>query len=82
MTFERAEWFNDAACATTDPDIFFPEIGDSVSGPNARTICHHCDTRTACLEYAINNRITDGIWGGVTARTRRRIIEQRNKETV
>lgn len=80
MTSERDTWFNDAACLTTDPDAFFPEHGDATTGPKARRICDGCDVTNQCLEYAITHRITDGIWGSTSPRTRRRIIEQRNKE--
>jgi predicted unusual protein kinase regulating ubiquinone biosynthesis (AarF/ABC1/UbiB family) len=30
-----------------------------------------CPVRQPCLDYAISNRITNGIWGGLTERERR-----------
>jgi WhiB family redox-sensing transcriptional regulator len=52
-----------------DLDVFFPERGET-AGP-ARQVCAACPVREPCLEYALNNRITHGIWGGLTERERR-----------
>ena len=64
-----ARWRERAACRGTDLDVFFPERGQS-AGP-ARQVCTACPVRQPCLEYALSNRITDGIWGGLTGRERR-----------
>jgi len=58
-----------AACRGTDLDLFFPERGEA-AGP-ARRICARCPVRQPCLEYALSNPITHGIWGGLTDRERR-----------
>jgi hypothetical protein len=50
-------------------EVFFPERGES-AGP-ARQVCATCPVRQPCLDYAISNRITHGIWGGLTERERR-----------
>ena len=49
--------------------MFFPGRGES-AGP-ARQVCAACPVRQPCLDYAITNRITHGIWGGLTERERR-----------
>ena len=64
-----ARWREQAACCGTDLDVFFPERGES-AGP-ARQVCAACQVRKPCLEYALSNRITSGIWGGLTERERR-----------
>jgi WhiB family transcriptional regulator, redox-sensing transcriptional regulator len=64
-----ARWRELAACRGTDLEVFFPERGES-AGP-ARQICARCPVRQPCLDYAITNRITHGIWGGLTERERR-----------
>ena len=64
-----ARWREQAACCGTDLDVFFPERGES-AGP-ARQVCAACQVRKPCLEYALSNRITSGIWGGLTVRERR-----------
>ena len=62
-------WRELAACRGTDLEVFFPERGES-AGP-ARQVCAACPVRQPCLDYAITNRITHGIWGGLTERERR-----------
>jgi WhiB family redox-sensing transcriptional regulator len=64
-----ARWRLRAACHGTDLDLFYPERGES-AGP-ARQVCAQCPVRQPCLEYALSNRITYGIWGGLTERERR-----------
>ena len=64
-----ARWRQQAACHGTDLDLFYPERGQS-AGP-ARQVCATCPVRQPCLEYALSNRITSGIWGGQTERERR-----------
>jgi WhiB family redox-sensing transcriptional regulator len=64
-----ARWRELAACRGTDLEVFFPERGES-AGP-ARQVCAACPVRQPCLDYAITNQITHGIWGGLTERERR-----------
>ena len=64
-----ARWRELAACRSTDLGVFFPERGES-AGP-ARQVCSACPVRQPCLDYAITNRITHGVWGGLTERERR-----------
>ena len=64
-----ARWRELAACRGTELEVFFPERGET-AGP-ARQVCARCPVRQACLDYAISNRITHGIWGGLTERERR-----------
>src|SRR6185312_15641597 len=64
-----ARWRQQAACCGTDLDVFFPERGQTAEP--ARQVCARCPVRQACLEYALSNRITYGIWGGLTERERR-----------
>ena len=64
-----ARWRELAACRGADLNLFFPERGES-AGP-ARQVCAACPVRQPCLDYAITNRITHGIWGGLTERERR-----------
>ena len=64
-----ARWREQAACRGTDLDVFYPERGET-AGP-ARQVCAVCPVREPCLEYVLSNRITHGIWGGLTERERR-----------
>jgi WhiB family redox-sensing transcriptional regulator len=64
-----ARWRELAACRGADLKVFFPGRGES-AGP-ARRVCAACPVRQQCLDYAITNRISHGIWGGLTERERR-----------
>ena len=64
-----ARWRELAACRGADLDLFFPDRGESAEP--ARRVCARCPVREPCLDYAISNRITHGVWGGLTERERR-----------
>jgi WhiB family redox-sensing transcriptional regulator len=76
-TSTTSTWRNLARCRGVNPEIFHPVNEDD--GDEAKAICELCPVREPCLEYAINAREKDGIWGGATARERRRMIRQRRK---
>jgi WhiB family redox-sensing transcriptional regulator len=71
-----ANWRDDAACRDADPDLFFP-IG--TAGPalrqigEAKRICRTCSAQAQCLSWALDNGVTDGVWGGTTEDERRAI---------
>lgn len=64
-------WQEDALCAQTDPEAFFPEKGGSTR--DAKRICSSCEVRAQCLEYALKNDERFGIWGGLSERERRKL---------
>ena len=64
-------WHEDALCAQTDPEAFFPEKGGSTR--EAKKICVGCEVRSECLEYALANDERFGIWGGLSERERRKL---------
>jgi WhiB family redox-sensing transcriptional regulator len=68
---EVLEWQAKALCAQTDPEAFFPEKGGS--NRDAKKVCHECEVRQECLEYALNNEELFGIWGGMSERERRKL---------
>jgi len=70
-TTQFPEWQENALCAQTDPEAFFPEKGGSTR--EAKRICVGCDVRTQCLEYALAHDERFGIWGGLSERERRRL---------
>ena len=64
-----------------DTNLFFPDEDnptDSRPIARAKKICAECPVREACLEYAINNDIRVGVFGGMS-RKQRRIELQRNR---
>jgi WhiB family redox-sensing transcriptional regulator len=64
-------WQEQALCAETDPEAFFPEKGGSTR--EAKKICTGCEVKAQCLEYALANDERFGIWGGLSERERRRL---------
>src|ERR1700728_4341877 len=68
---DEASWQERALCAQTDPEAFFPEKGGSTR--EAKRICMGCEVRDECLEYALEHDERFGIWGGLSARERRRL---------
>lgn len=66
MSHNYIDNVEEANCASTDPDLFFPKNGDSKASKKALKICALCTISTACLQYAIENDEEDGIWGGAT----------------
>ena len=77
MSFlERPDWQALAACRTADVNIdaFFPSRGERID--EAKRICATCPVREECLEYALVNFITHGIWGGTSERERRSLRRQ------
>ena len=73
-------WRDHAACLEEDPELFFP-IGNT--GPallqveNARTVCHRCEVAQTCLNWAVESRQQDGVWGGQSD-DERRALKRRN----
>ena len=68
---EREPWMDEALCAQTDPDAFFPESG--ASSRAAKALCAECPVRVACLEYALANNLQDGIYGGLSPKARAKL---------
>ncbi|MEX2289300.1 MAG: WhiB family transcriptional regulator [Mycobacteriales bacterium] len=64
-------WQEQALCAQTDPEAFFPEKGGSTR--EAKRICVGCEVKGDCLEYALEQDERFGIWGGLSERERRRL---------
>lgn len=70
-------WTEQALCAQTDPDSFFPDKGGSTRA--ALTTCAQCPVTLQCLEYALDNDERFGIWGGVTERKRHEMRKERRQ---
>lgn len=70
-------FMNRGACLGADPDLFFPERGQSTEP--ARAICATCVVVEECLEFALQHRELPGIYGGTSARERRLIRRERRQ---
>src|SRR6185437_10330418 len=64
-------WQDQALCAQTDPEAFYPEKGGSTR--EAKRVCRSCEVRAECLEYALDHHERFGIWGGMSERERRQL---------
>jgi WhiB family redox-sensing transcriptional regulator len=71
ITASDIAWHEQALCAQTGTDFFFPEPGSSAR--EAKRICGMCESRSACLEYALNNDERFGVWGGLSEKERLRL---------
>ncbi|MCW2662881.1 MAG: transcriptional regulator [Mycobacterium sp.] len=70
---EPAGWVSKALCGDTDPDGLF------VSGAaqrKAAVFCRHCPVMQECAAEALDNRVEFGVWGGMTERQRRALLQQ------
>ena len=73
-------WMAEGNCRLYPPATFFPS--DGVGVDRARKICRDCPVQERCLEYALEERIDHGVWGGCSERERRRILKRRRTEIV
>ena len=80
MTATHGQWRSQAACASHDPELFFP-VGST--GPalrqleQARQVCRSCPVRLPCLEWAIDESANEGIWGGLSEIERQSLRRRR-----
>ena len=65
------KWHEQALCAQTDPEAFFPEKGGSIR--DAKRICGRCEVQAECLEHALVHDERYGVWGGLSERERRQL---------
>ena len=71
-------WDDEAACQSTDPDLFFPT--EEFSEQVAVRICRGCPVRTQCLEFALTARLEHGVWSGLTESKRRSLRRSRQRK--
>jgi WhiB family redox-sensing transcriptional regulator len=75
-----ADWRFDAACATEDPELFFP-VG--ISGPAlaqtalAKSVCQGCPVLEDCRKWALDTGQDAGVWGGMDEDERRALKRKR-----
>jgi WhiB family redox-sensing transcriptional regulator len=69
LTSQPGDWRDRALCAQVDPDIFFPDKGESSTA--AKRVCASCEVRAECLQDALDRGERFGVWGGLSERERR-----------
>lgn len=74
-------WRLRAACREADPDQFYPSPDNPTDHTAPKRVieqfCNHCPVIADCLEYAVRQGETHGIWGGTTPRQR---VELKRRE--
>lgn len=74
---------SDARCndPSVDPDWFFPDNTAQTVDllPMVRQICGMCTESAKCLQFALDNHITEGIWAGLTGHERQRIANRKER---
>ena len=66
------EWTDAAACKGMPVSNFFPLKGESNQIVRAaKAVCNDCVVKTDCLNFAIDNFMPYGIWGGTSIKERR-----------
>jgi WhiB family redox-sensing transcriptional regulator len=78
--YARVGWREAGACASIDPDLFFPisttgKAAEQIA--RARGVCAGCRVRRECLDFALDTGETEGIWGGTTPDERIQVRRQR-----
>lgn len=67
-------WKSAGLCSQVDPELWFPDIGENTRA--AKRICADCPVTDQCLEYALASDERFGVWGGLDAGERRRIVRR------
>lgn len=68
------EWGDEAACKGMPTSMFFPEQGGNSNSEKQfiKQLCGNCKVQKDCLNFAVDNDIHYGIWGGMNLNERRR----------
>lgn len=72
--YKPAPWTRDAVCATVDVDLWF-STEDLASIREAKRLCGTCPAKNDCLKHAIEQREEWGVWGGLSAKERARLMK-------
>lgn len=67
-------WREAASCLDAPAGVtFFPHKEDLVAIVQAKAVCATCPVADVCLSWAIETNQSEGIWGGHTAKERRKL---------
>jgi WhiB family redox-sensing transcriptional regulator len=56
------------------PDLFFDPAPEAEAV--AKAVCAGCEVRAACCQWATAEGITEGVFGGLTAKERRQVASR------
>lgn len=69
------DWRDQSACRGKDTELFF------ASTDTAKKYCARCPVTDACLQFALDNRIRDGVFGGLDEDERKNLRRRTNRDT-
>jgi WhiB family redox-sensing transcriptional regulator len=72
------DWSDKAACKNDDTEMFFPLPGGILTQANkdAIEICSWCPVKLQCLQFALDEKMEHGIWGGLIAEERKTLARR------
>jgi hypothetical protein len=70
--------FEDAKCKEGDPNFFFPESAKELEErlPTLESICNSCRHKIDCADFAVDNAISWGFWGGFSSDSLKTMINK------
>lgn len=79
---ESYEWQFDGACADLDSSVFFSPESErgrkrTEREQRAKEICSSCPVLERCRQHALDAREPYGVWGGMSAGERARLLDHR-----
>lgn len=75
---ENRDWREDAVCARVDGDFWYPEVGGT--NRRAKAMCRSCPVMDTCLQWAFDHNEQWGVFGGMSADERRRVVRLAKQE--
>ena len=72
-TVAAPAWHERAACRGMDVEVFFPEVGGQFQVKAAKQVCARCPVTAECLACALESGLSHGVWGGLSARERKKV---------
>ncbi len=76
------DWVEESRCAPDTAFLFHASANGWAAAQRtheAKRICRRCPVQAECLEYALKCRIRVGVWGGLSAKERDEILQERPK---
>jgi WhiB family redox-sensing transcriptional regulator len=78
------EWQSRGACVGADPELFYLEAGMRMGTKTkheqqAKAMCKGCPVINDCLKHALNVPETYGVWGGLSADERERVLKLKGR---
>lgn len=67
---------DNSICRNAPLDWFYPPKGLPALG---KRLCAECPAQPVCLQFAMDNHINFGVWGGLSERER--YVERRNQKS-